>query len=155
MRDVFEVTVQNSLHLPDVATIVLNDPKLKWIDDTLLSPGKSIEIHGTAAPTPTKADVIFDGEIVELEPEFGSKMHRLTIRAFDRLHRLARGRFVRSFQNVTDSDLARRLATEAGLQADVDATRQVHEYLFQNNETNLEFLRQRAGAAGCMCYVRS
>jgi phage protein D/phage baseplate assembly protein gpV len=153
MRDVFEVTVQNSLHLPDVATIVLNDPTLKWIDDALLSPGKSIEIHGTAAPTPNKSDGIFDGEIVELEPEFGTKMHRLTIRAFDRLHRLSRGRFVRSFQNVTDSDLARRFASEVGLQADVDATRQVHEYLFQNNETNLEFLRQRAADVGFMCYV--
>ena len=153
MRDVFEVTVQNSLHLPDVATIVLNDPTLKWIDDALLSPGKSIEIQGTAAPTPNKSDAIFDGEIVELEPDFGTKMHRLTIRAFDRLHRLSRGRFVRSFQNVTDSDLARRFASEVGLQADVDATRQVHEYLFQNNETNLEFLRQRAADVGFMCYV--
>src|SRR4030095_10279049 len=154
MRDVFEVTVQNSLHLPDVATIVLNDPKLKWIDDTLLSPGKAIESHGPAAPTPNQSDGIFEGESVELEPEFGSKMHRLTIRAFDRLHRLARGRFVRSFQNVTDSDLARRFASEVGLQADVGATRQVHEYLFQNNETNLEFLRQRAADVGFLCYVQ-
>ena len=33
MQDVFEVSVQNSLHLPDVATIILNDKKLTWIDD--------------------------------------------------------------------------------------------------------------------------
>ena len=56
MHDVFEVTVQNSLHLPDVATIVLNDPKLKWIDDTLLSPGKAIEILGAASPPPNKSE---------------------------------------------------------------------------------------------------
>ena len=65
----------------------------------------------------------------------------MTIRAFDRLHRLARGKRVRSFQNVTDSDVASRLAKEVGLTADVESTRQVHHYLFQNNETNLEFLR--------------
>jgi phage protein D/phage baseplate assembly protein gpV len=153
MADVFEVTVQNSLHLPDVATLVLNDPRLKWIDDALLAPGKAVEIHGTASPERSKSRPIFDGEIVELEPEFGAKMHRLTVRAFDRLHRLSRGRYVRSFQNVTDSDLARRFATEVGLQPDVESTRQVHEYLFQNNETNLEFLRQRAADVGFLCYV--
>lgn len=153
MRDVFEVTVQNSLHLPDVATIVLNDPTLKWIDDALFTPGKTVQVLGTASEQRSKSRPVFDGEIVELEPEFGAKTHRLTIRAFDRLHRLTRGRFVRSFQNVTDSDIARRFATEVGLQPDVEATRQVHPYLFQNNETNLEFLRQRAVAVGYLCYV--
>ena len=153
MRDVYEVTVQNSLHLPDVATIVLNDPQLKWIDDPLFAPGKPVQILGTASEQRSKPKPVFDGEIVEIEPEFGDKTHRLTIRAFDRLHRLTRGRFVRSFQNVTDSDIARRFATEAGLQADVESTRLVHEYLFQNNETNLEFLRRLAMGIGYLCYV--
>jgi phage protein D/phage baseplate assembly protein gpV len=153
MRDVHEVSVQNSLHLPDVATIVINDPSLKWIDDALLAPGKPMEILGTPSQERSKSKPVFDGEIVELEPEFGAKTHRLTIRAFDRLHRLTRGRQVRSFQNVTDSDIAKRFAAEAGLQADVETTRQVHEYLFQNNETNLEFLRQRAASVGFLCYV--
>jgi phage protein D/phage baseplate assembly protein gpV len=153
MHDVQEVTVQNSLHLPDVAVIVLNDSKLKWIDDQQLAPGKSVEILGTASPERSKSRPIFDGEIVELEPDFGAKTHRLTIRAFDRLHRLTRGRFVRSFQNVTDGDVAEKFAKEAGLQADVDPTRQVHAYLFQHNETNLEFLRRRAAADGYLCYV--
>ena len=153
MHDIFEVTVQNSLHLPDVATLVVNDRKLKWIDDALFTPGKAVEILGIASPERSKSKPVFDGEIVELEPDFGAKTHRLEVRAFDRLHRLTRGRFVRSFQNVTDSDIATRFASEVGLQADVEATRQVHEYLFQNNETNLEFLRQRAAAVGYLCYV--
>src|SRR3954467_1149061 len=86
MRDVFELTVQNSLHLPDVATIVINDPGVKWIDDALCAPGKTVEILGTPSEERSKARPIFDGEIVELAPEFGAKTHRLTIRAFDRLH---------------------------------------------------------------------
>jgi len=153
MQDVFEVSVQNSLHLPDVATIILNDKKLTWIDDALCAPGKEVQVLGTASPEKSKAGAIFDGEIVELEPEFGAKTHRLAIRAFDRLHRLTRGRFVRSFQNVTDGDIAAQFAKEASLQTDIDPTRQVHEYLFQNNETNLEFLRQRATSIGYLCYV--
>src|ERR1044071_4149383 len=112
MRDLFEITVENSLHMPDSATIILNDPGLKWIDDPALSPGKPIEIAAAAAAAGSEPKTIFDGEIVGLEPEFGAATHKLTIRAFDRLHRLARGRKVRSFQNVTDSDVARRFAGE-------------------------------------------
>ena len=29
MRDVFDITLENSLHMPDAATIILNDPGLK------------------------------------------------------------------------------------------------------------------------------
>ena len=153
MRDVYEVSVQNSLHLPDVATIVLNDRKLTWIDDALCAPGKEIQVLGTASPDKAKPSTVFDGEIVELEPDFGAKTHRLTVRAFDRLHRLSRGRFVRTFQNVTDGDVATKFAKDAGLTPEIDATRQVHEYLLQNNQTNLEFLRQRAAEIGYLCYV--
>jgi phage protein D/phage baseplate assembly protein gpV len=154
MRDVFDITVENSLHMPDAATIILNDPGLRWIDDPALAPGRPIEIAASPADASGReAKRIFDGEIVGLEPEFGPATHKLTIRAFDRLHRLARGRKVRSFQNVTDSDVARRFAAEVGLQADVEPTRQVHPYLFQNNQTNLEFLRERAIALGYALYV--
>jgi phage protein D len=153
MRDLLEITVESSLHMPDVATIVLDDPRLRWIDEALVAPGSSLQIL-TAEPERGKEPrSVFDGETVELEPGFSQGTHHLAIRAFDRLHRLSRGRKVRSFQNVTDSDVARRMAREAGLQADVEATRQVHEYLFQNNQTDYEFLRQRAAALGYLVFA--
>src|SRR5262245_23343842 len=153
MRDLLELNVENSLHMPDVATLVLNDPRLHWIDDTALTPGKAIEVSATATAEGSRPKLVFDGEIVEIEPDFGTSTHHLIVRAFDRLHRLSRGRFVRSFQNVTDSDLARRIAGEMGLQADIEDTREVHQYLFQNNQTNFEFLRERAASVGYLLYV--
>jgi phage protein D len=153
MRDLLELTVENSLHMPDVATLVLNDPRLHWVDDTALTPGKTIEVFATAIAAGSTSKPVFDGEIVEIEPDYDSTTQKLIVRAFDRLHRLSRGRLVRSFQNVTDSDLAKRIAGEMGLQADVDDTREVHPYLFQNNQTNLEFLRERAAAVGYLLYV--
>src|SRR5215831_4717379 len=147
-RALLEVTVESSLHMPDLASIVLDDPRLKWIDDKLVAPGKSLQILTVEPERGKQPRPIFDGETVELEPGFSHGTHHLVIRAFDRLHRLSRGRKVRSFQNVTDSDVAQRMAREAGLQADVEPTKQVHEYLFQNNQTNYEFLRERAAAIG-------
>src|SRR5262245_44191653 len=154
MRDLVEIMVENSLHMPDVATLRLNDPQLHWIDQKVLSLGRTLEVVATAAAKGSQPKPIFDGEIVEIEPDFGVTTHNLIVRAFDRLHRLSRGRKVRSFQNVTDSDVAKRIAAESGLQADIQTTREVHRYLFQRNQTNLEFLRQRASAVGYLLYVQ-
>lgn len=150
MRDLMEITVENSLHLPDVATLTLHDPHLLWIDAESLAPGKAVKV---SARGPKDEKIIFDGEIIELEPDFHPATQILTVRAFDRLHRLSRGQHVRSFQNVTDGDLVTKLAQEVGLKAKSAATSQVHRYVFQNNQTNLAFLRQRASALGYLLFV--
>src|SRR5579859_1546116 len=139
MRDLIEVTVENSLHLPDVATLVLHDARLYWIDDASLAPGKVVQV---SAKTERQEKLLFDGEIVEIEPDFDASSQRLIVRAFDRLHRLARGRHVRSFLNVSDEDLINKLAQEVGLQSQVGPASQVYPYVFQNNQTNLEFLQE-------------
>lgn len=148
--DLLEVTVESSLHLPDLATLVLHDSRLRWADEPKLEPGKPLRI---SARSDRDEHPLFDGEIVELEPEFTPGAQRLTVRAFDRLHRLARGRRVRSFLNVTDGDLVQKIAAELGLRAQVDGTTQVHPYVFQANETNLEFLQGRAAALGYVLYA--
>lgn len=151
MGDLLEVIVENSLHLPDVATLVFHDARLHWIDDASLIPGKAIRV---SAKTGRQEKLLFDGEIVEIEPDFEPSTQQLRVRAFDRLHRLSRGRHVRSFINASDDDLVKKIAQEAGLQAKVGPTSQVHPYVFQNNETNLTFLQRRAAALGYLLYVR-
>ncbi|MBE3565034.1 MAG: VgrG-related protein [Thermogemmatispora sp.] len=151
MSDLLEVTIENSLHLPDVAAIVLHDTRLHWIDDNSLLPGQSVQIE---AHSGRQSKLLFDGEIVEIEPSFDASNQQLIIRAFDRLHRLGRGSRVRSFVNVSDEDLIRKLAAEAGLQAQVGVGGQVHDYILQSNESNLEFLQRRAAALGCLLYVQ-
>lgn len=149
VRDLEHVTVETSLHLPDVATLVLHDPRLDWVDFDGLLPGTALQVSARAGRTSAP---LFDGEIVEIEPEFGATQ-RLTVRAFDRLHRLARGTHVRSFVNVTDGDVIEQLAREVGLQTQIGPTRQVHAYLLQANETNLAFLQRRAALLGYLLYV--
>jgi phage protein D/phage baseplate assembly protein gpV len=150
MHDLLETTIETSLHLPDVATMILNDPRLHWIDDASLAPGKTLKIsakaNGNDAP-------LFEGEIVELEPDFSPSTQRLVVRAFDRLHRLSRGRHVRSFVNVSDADLVRKIGQELGLYAQVGPNSQIHPYVLQSNQTNLEFLQTRAAALGYLLYV--
>ena len=149
--DLLEVTVESSLHLPDVATLVINDRHGDWTDDERLGPGKAIRI---AARVTNDQRPLFDGEVVEIEPEYTPGRQRLVLRAFDRLHRLSRGRHVRTFQNVTDGDLIGRIAREVGLKVSVGQTDEVHAYVLQDNKTNLDFLHDRAVALGYLLYVR-
>jgi phage protein D len=149
--DLLQVTVESSLHLPDVATLVLYDADLTWVNNTTLDPGKSVRILLSARKI---KQPIFDGEIVEIEPDFDQSVQRLTVRAFDRMHRLARGQHVRSFINVSDSDLFNQLAQEVGLQVQMDPATLVYPYVFQNNETNLAFLHKRAASLGYLLYVK-
>jgi uncharacterized protein involved in type VI secretion and phage assembly len=66
----------------------------------------------------------------------------------DLTHRLARAPRSRSFQRVTDADIATRIAGEYGLETDVDGTGEVHEYVLQAGESDYAFLRRRAARIG-------
>jgi hypothetical protein len=55
---------------------------------------------------------------------------------------------------VSDADLVQRIAQDVGLRVQVEPTNQIHPYVLQNNETNLDFLRGRVAALGYLLYVR-
>jgi phage protein D/phage baseplate assembly protein gpV len=151
MRDLEQVTVESSLHLPDVATLILHDPALRWVDSELFEPGTALRVSARAG---NGEGDLFDGEVVELEPAFDGAVPRLLVRAFDRLHRLARGRAARAFVNVSDADLVRQLADEAGLKARVGpAANTLRQHVMQANESALAFLQSRAAALGYLLYV--
>jgi phage protein D len=145
------VTVESSLNLPSMAEVSIMDANLEFIDGNLLEPGKTLEILAKSGSGAEQK--IFDGEIVELEPNFDYPNAYCVVRGFDRLHRLMRGQFVRDFPNSSDSDIASKIASEAGLSAKVKSTSPIHEYVFQDNETNLEFLQRRAAPLGYVIFA--
>lgn len=153
MDDLIEVTVDSSLHLPDMFTIHLHDEGLKRIDEGPLKLGAEVEI--SAQPEEGgSSQVLFKGEITASEPNFGEGASAtLLVRGYDRSHRLHRGTNAQAYQQVTDSDLANRIAQQAGLRAQVDSTNEVHEHVFQHNQTHMEFLAERAQRIGYEFFV--
>jgi phage protein D len=88
-------------------------------------------------------------EITGLEPSFAmGRTPTLTVRGYDHRHRLTRMRRTRSFSGMKDSAIARQLAREAGLRAEVKDTKVALSHVVQPNQTDLEFLRARAGRIG-------
>jgi len=55
---------------------------------------------------------------------------------------------------MSDSDIAQKIAGECGLSPDVESTKEVHELVIQDNQTNMEFLRDRAQRIGYFVYVK-
>ncbi len=133
-----EVKVVDSLTLPDMALVRLSDPKGKEIDNHPLQLGKSLEIKA-AGKGERATTSIFKGQIAAVEPEFTAGGCVISIRAYDKAHKLNRERKTRTFQQVSASDMISKIAGEAGLQASATSTSVVHEFFQQSNETDWSF----------------
>ena len=178
MEDILQIVVEESLHLPGMFTIVIQNDYYGgeenykvWKHEKLFEIGKSIEIGFSASTTESdefdeenKGDVI-KGEITAIETHFTTEAQApIIVRGYDASHRLHRGRHSRSFQNKTDSDIVKSIASEVGISVGtVDATGGPYGYgdiggssgyVFQQNQTNMEFLRERAARHGFELFVQ-
>ncbi len=154
--DLEEAVIDLSFNLPAMATLRVHDPKLIWVDHADLDIGKTLEIS-LGAPKSLGGDtgLVFKGEIVALEPEFSADgQHMFTVRAYDKSHRLHLGRKSRTFLKQKDSDLASKIAGESGLLTAIDTTTTTHDYILQCNQTDMEFLSERARRIGYQLYVQ-
>ncbi|HWS90132.1 MAG TPA: contractile injection system protein, VgrG/Pvc8 family [Pyrinomonadaceae bacterium] len=142
------VTVEDDTEWPsmftvELATSVEQDDPLVWVDNSLFAVGGSVEIKLGYGDAP---ELVLAGEITGLEPQFSlSQLPLLVVRGYDRRHRLTRGRKTRSFLQQKDSDIAAQIAGEAGLSAEATDSQVTHDYVLQANQSDMEFLRERAG----------
>lgn len=120
--------------------------RVKWIDDDLFKEGNSVEIEMGYRDNMER---LFQGEITGLEPEFpNEEPPTLTVRGYDRRHRLMGRRKTRTFLNMKDSDIASRIAGDWSLTPEVEDTRVTLDYVLQNNRTDFEFLQERSQRIG-------
>jgi phage protein D len=145
--DLIKISVLDDVDAPSMFTVTIvawdtKQMKAKWIDHALFREGNPVEI---AFGYRDKKKTSLSGEITGVEPEFPeSQPPTLTIRGYDRRHRLMRSRRSRSFTNCKDSDIASQLASDANLRPQVEDSRVTLPYVLQHNQTDLEFLVTRA-----------
>ena len=83
---------------------------------------------------------IFKGQVAAVEPHFDATGCTISIRAYALSHKLNRERKTRTFQQMSASDIVKRIASEANLSPQVTGTSVVHEFFQQSNETDWELL---------------
>ena len=146
-----DVVVEQDLDLPDMAALTVGGRKGREFAGGVKAGDDVAVLTDPASPGPA----IFKGEVVGIEPVVdpgGSS--RVVIRAFNRLHRLTGPARTRDFFDTTDGEIVETIATENGLvpaaSGEVDIK---YDHVFQHNQTDLEFLRERAGRLGYEVWV--
>ncbi|NJO78513.1 MAG: VgrG-related protein [Cyanobacteria bacterium RM1_2_2] len=169
-KDILKIVIEESLHLPAMFTIVLHNNYLPASTDALNQPwrhqpyleiGKKVEIGFGNSTTQDpnfrdeKQNRLITGEITAIDVNFTRRSEsHLILRGYDLSHRLHRGRHNRSFQNLTDSDIVQKIAQEIGLNVQSDDTGTARDYVFQENQTNMEFLRELSARHGFELFVQ-
>lgn len=169
MEDILQISVEESLHLPGMFTLVIKNDYFPgrtedatWRHEGLFAIGKPIKIGFGSSTTKAREfeqedrGYLLEGEITAMETHFTSESQApVVIRGYDVSHRLHRGRYNRSFQNMTDSDIIKKIAAEVGIPTGtVDSSGGPHEYVFQENQTNMQFFRERAARNGFELFVQ-
>lgn len=157
MSDIRSIRVDETLGALSMFTIELYcwDPvtlSVTWPDDPVFAVGNQVTISLGYVDALTD---VMTAEITGLEPAFADGVPpTVTVRGHDHRHRLARGRRTRGWATMKDSAIAAALAVEAGLRSRVVDSETVHNLVLQSNQSDLEFLRERAALIGFEFFVR-
>jgi uncharacterized protein involved in type VI secretion and phage assembly len=145
--DVISFVVERDLDQPDMAVITLRNDHDKNTKDR--NPAQPIEIRAGGAKGSPKS-TIFKGEIVGIEPVYEAQgERRVVIRGFNRMHRMLSGKKSKTFQDQSDQDIVTSIVVAHGLSAQCGSDPKItHQHVYQNNQTDLEFIRARAARLG-------
>ncbi|MFI7741417.1 VgrG-related protein [Kocuria rhizosphaericola] len=145
--------VDDSTNVPDLFVLRYSDENATFLDKSSVRIGDpvtlSVQRSGPAGPTP-----LLSGEVTALETELGSEGAYTVVRGLDHSHRLFRGRRVEAYLQSTAADIARTVATRAGLEAGtIDAPGPVLEHVAQDGVNDWDFLRRLADESGALLFV--
>jgi phage protein D len=140
---IHSLVVDQDVDQPDMCVLTLNNASHAFSNDVRLGDEVEVKIGGGGGKS------IFKGEVVALEPVYKTGGEsKCVVRAFNRLHRLLRGRKSITFMDKKDSEIAQAIAKANNLSAQAEDTGVAHKHVYQHNQTDLEFLRLIAARNG-------
>lgn len=143
---VFEDLEAPSMFELQFVTWDLVKQEMTWVDDKVFDVGNEVEIQ---MGYEQNIKTIMVGEITGLEPEYTQDTAPiLVVRGHDLRHRLLRGSHTKSFLKMKDSEVVSKIAKTRGLNAKVTDTKVKLAYILQHNQTDWEFLQERAKRIG-------
>jgi phage protein D len=138
-EDIEHFEVRGDLDQPYLAEISLSN-----VDRTYskVNPGGPVEIKIKLEGDPEEK--LFKGKVTGVNTVFDLKRAvSIKIWAMDDLHKLSRERRTRTYVKQTVQQIVQKIASENGLSADfgTEPPNLKHEHLFQNNVTDLAYVR--------------
>lgn len=137
--------VDMHVRLPGMFALTFDDVTGFALDGAGLEIGTRVQVRTGSGP----GGRLIVGEVTAVEGHYHGVSGQTVVRGYDLCHRLHRARRTRSFGDVTDSDIALRIAEGARLPVgEIADTSTVHEHVLQCNQSDWEFLAQRAREIG-------
>ncbi|RLI79450.1 hypothetical protein DRP04_09160 [Archaeoglobales archaeon] len=151
LAEVISVTFEDTLDGADRFSFTLGSIHNNLLE--FLELGKEVEIKMGYLDKLTPMIV---GEITSIELNFSSNGDRLEISGYDLSYQFTQVRKHRSFENMRDSDVVERIASEARhrLRTEIEPTEVVHPYIVQNGETDYRFISMLAERNNFEFFVR-
>jgi phage protein D len=147
-RCLVRVTVETHLHLPSMFELAFVGATGSTLQAAGVVMGAQVRISASAS-APELAKQLITGEVTAFEGLYEDLTGTTTVRGYDLSHRLQRARRTRAFVNVSDADAAERIARDAGLElGEITPSEVIHSHLPQYDQTDWEFLKQRAAETG-------
>lgn len=156
--DVLSVSVTDTIDRADSFTFTMRDrhpdPKrlfaggtqLKWMDSDLFDEGNEVEIHMGYVDD---LRLMVRGKIKAVSSNFPeSGQPTLQVTGYSPFHDLQHRRRRKPFESATDSDIAKEIADEMGLKAEVDGTKAKHLLYSPKGASYASILRERAKRIG-------
>ncbi|TCO50573.1 phage protein D [Kribbella antiqua] len=142
------VWVDDNLHLPDMFTLRFRDPDRLVLPKAQITIGSKLKLIAHALQETAPQDLM-TGEVTALEVEVDGAGTFTIVRGYDAAHRLLRGTRSETYQQVTYSDIVKKVAQRNNLPTGtIDSTSTVHQLVSQANQTDWDFLRSLADAVG-------
>ena len=174
--DLTEVVVDTNLYLPAMFSLTVKDTldpqsdKLKYTDADTFKVGAEVKIEVETDEIPSESFAIQAtltiGEITSTEPEFRADgLPYLHIQGYDRLHHLTRGTHTRTYgdanpqgSGIGEDQIVKTIVGEVSAitKAEIDSSglsALKYPYVMQYNQSDLDFLWERARAIGYQVYV--
>lgn len=125
--------------------------------DFLLFDGKILDFGKPFAVEfgpPDATAAVFNGRITGMEAQYGAQRPpELIVLAEDRFQDLRMERRTRSFEDKSDADVFRQMASQHSLTPQIDVDGPTHRSLAQVNQSDLAFIRERAAAIDAQVWV--
>lgn len=149
------VVVESDLAAPGSCLLTFADPDRSILDTIGVEFLQPIEVLASAVEE-TEPHSIFVGEVYGFDFMADETGAFALVRAYDASYKLKQRRGTASFNDVTDGDVVRQLAQDAGVEAGlIDDGEVIHPYLAQLNQTHWDFLRERALASDRVLRARA
>ena len=146
--ELVHAVIEDSLHHPDSFELELRDIDRGLLARLGLEIGATVKVS-VLGDTYASGEKLIEGEVTGLDAEIDAGTNVTIVRGYDHSHRLFRGNTTTSYQNVTVSEVASKVAKRAGLvTGTIDPTSPALDHISQPNQNDWDFLTGLARRVG-------